>query len=312
MVAAKDSTKKAKPTTPNSAAKKSKASSVPQAEEKPDVKISADEVAMQQPKTKKARKEASEETKTLTKQTSEKKSPKKTPAKESQSTQQSEAKTNNNDNNSNKKNKEKSSEASNSNSANNNKKKQAANNEAKKENTKLYPAPPHSFTLEFKRKILRFKCTLHKIPEQFINLDVQEDGLHLDTLKFTKKFVLDVKYPDGIKVDVSPEQLKKLEAKCDYGILDVPLPVSYIPEARQLRELEIIKQKKKAKLIKFEAPVKKTIQERLEKEAKKAEKEAKKHESKKRKASELKMVDEIAVEQQKKQLERARNKVQGL
>lgn len=78
-----------------------------------------------------------------------------------------------------------------------------------------------------------------RIPDKYIVLDVNEEGLHLDTLGYNKKFVLEyhthkscealvypnlgsITYPQSIKVDPS-----KASAELDKpGILRIQLPVT--------------------------------------------------------------------------------------
>lgn len=69
----------------------------------------------------------------------------------------------------------------------------------------------------FSSKVNCVMCqvTLHRIPPQLINYEPTPTRFHLDTLKDTKKFVLDFEYPDNVKVDTSKEPV----AEFDRGIL---------------------------------------------------------------------------------------------
>merc|ERR1712086_680253 len=80
--------------------------------------------------------------------------------------------------------------------------------------------PPHSFRVDPKKKLLWARVTLHKIPDNLINFDATDEKFHVDSLKFSKKYLLDIAYPDGITVRGS-----EADAILEYGILKVKIPI---------------------------------------------------------------------------------------
>lgn len=82
--------------------------------------------------------------------------------------------------------------------------------------------PPYSFKLLFVKGCIRFVVTLHKIIGKLINFQPTPTRFWLDTLKSTKKYVLDFEYPGGVTVITDPEP----EAVFEHGILKVDLVVA--------------------------------------------------------------------------------------
>ena len=77
--------------------------------------------------------------------------------------------------------------------------------------------PPHS--VKITRTAIVVKVTLHRIPPQCISYDATAAGFHLDTNKFSKKWVLDFPWP------VPGVQHADATAELEYGILTVTTPV---------------------------------------------------------------------------------------
>jgi len=73
------------------------------------------------------------------------------------------------------------------------------------------------------RNVLWIRVTLHKVPEKLIVFDAFDDRLHVDSLKWSKKFLLDMPYPDGITVDGAAA-----DATLEFGILKVKIPIKDI------------------------------------------------------------------------------------
>jgi len=81
--------------------------------------------------------------------------------------------------------------------------------------------PPYSLRINRYKQTVVAKITLHKIPDKFINLHPTSTNFHMDTLKYTKKFVLDLPYPEGVEVDDN-----KAEVTFEHDILTVYLPIT--------------------------------------------------------------------------------------
>jgi len=81
--------------------------------------------------------------------------------------------------------------------------------------------PPHSVKIRFVLKRLEISVhLLRTLPDKLINLNPTDIEFFLDTFKFTKKYYLRFKYPQGIKVDA-----EKAQAEFLYGILKVTFPI---------------------------------------------------------------------------------------
>jgi len=70
--------------------------------------------------------------------------------------------------------------------------------------------------------VLRVQVTLHRIPEHLINFSPTATHFYLDTLKYSKKYVLRFPYPNGIRVQAMNDSVATIE----YGILTAELPVT--------------------------------------------------------------------------------------
>ncbi|CEP01649.1 Uncharacterized protein PBTT_07289 [Plasmodiophora brassicae] len=84
-------------------------------------------------------------------------------------------------------------------------------------------APPYS--LKVKRingqRHVVVRVVLHRVPPHHIKYEPTQERLVVTTLGHTKKFVLDVPYPDGVRVVVGDNP----EAQFEYGILTAQLPI---------------------------------------------------------------------------------------
>ena len=103
--------------------------------------------------------------------------------------------------------------------------------------------PPYSLKILRMRNVVDISVTLHKIPQQYIDTDLTSTHFHLNTLKYSKKFNLDIDFPDNIVVDDS-----KLEAELISGVFKLRLPILSSnlapiakPESRKKRKLEALK-----------------------------------------------------------------------
>jgi hypothetical protein len=90
----------------------------------------------------------------------------------------------------------------------------------------MYPGvnlviPNYSMKLSKSGSTVVFKVDLKKIPEQLINFQPTPTHLHLDTFKYSKKFVIHKEYPHGLTVDAGPDSYATVE----YGMLTALLPV---------------------------------------------------------------------------------------
>eukprot|EP00002_Diphylleia_rotans_P036573 TRINITY_DN8077_c0_g1_i1.p1 TRINITY_DN8077_c0_g1~~TRINITY_DN8077_c0_g1_i1.p1 ORF type:complete len:281 (-),score=93.55 TRINITY_DN8077_c0_g1_i1:62-904(-) len=81
--------------------------------------------------------------------------------------------------------------------------------------------PPYSMKVNRKRGFVQVRVTLHRIPEKLINYEPTATHLYVDTLKYSKKYLLNEPYPDGIKVDLEASPVAELQ----YGILSQRLAI---------------------------------------------------------------------------------------
>jgi hypothetical protein len=90
----------------------------------------------------------------------------------------------------------------------------------------MYPGvnvviPNFSMKLSKSGSTVVFKVDLKKVPEQLINFQPTPTHIHLDTFKYSKKFVIHKEYPHNLTVDAGPDSYATVE----YGMLTALLPV---------------------------------------------------------------------------------------
>jgi hypothetical protein len=90
----------------------------------------------------------------------------------------------------------------------------------------MYPGinvviPNFSMKLSKSGSTVVIKVDLKKVPEQFINFQPTPTHMHLDTFKYSKKFVIHKAYPHNLTVDAGPDSYATVE----YGMLTALLPV---------------------------------------------------------------------------------------
>ncbi|EFC43284.1 predicted protein [Naegleria gruberi] len=145
------------------------------------------------------------------------------------------------------------------------------------ENSVKYQKAPVSFRVNIVRKTIKMVIILHKIPEKYIKLDVEDDHFTVDTLGYTRKLWLQRKFPGLIKVNkekVAAQFLKN-------GLVLVTLPIVSIPKETFDHHLGLIKKKHESRKIKFPTPVKQSIIKsaiNLEKKRKRRERQKEKKE----------------------------------
>ncbi len=81
--------------------------------------------------------------------------------------------------------------------------------------------PNFSMKLSKSGSTVVLKVDLKKVPEQLINFQPTPTHLHLDTFKYSKKFVIHKAYPHNLTVDAGPDSYATVE----YGMLTALLPV---------------------------------------------------------------------------------------
>ncbi len=90
----------------------------------------------------------------------------------------------------------------------------------------MYPGvnvviPNFSMKLSKSGSTVVVKVDLKKVPEQLINFQPTPTHIHLDTFKYSKKFVIHKAYPHNLTVDAGPDSYATVE----YGMLTALLPV---------------------------------------------------------------------------------------
>jgi hypothetical protein len=90
----------------------------------------------------------------------------------------------------------------------------------------MYPGvnvvvPNFSMKLSKSGSTVVLKVDLKKVPEQLINFQPTPTHIHLDTFKYSKKFVIHKAYPHNLTVDAGPDSYATVE----YGMLTALLPV---------------------------------------------------------------------------------------
>lgn len=98
--------------------------------------------------------------------------------------------------------------------------------------------PPHNLHLARKIGVVKCRVDLYKIPPQYINFEPTKTHLYLDTFKYSKKFKLEVPYPEGVQVDTSVEAtFDSGVLKCDFPILNDPNKPAGLDKIVEAREI---------------------------------------------------------------------------
>jgi hypothetical protein len=114
--------------------------------------------------------------------------------------------------------------------------------------------PPHNLHLARKKNVVKCRIDLYKVPPKCVNFDPTRTHLYVDTLKFTKKYLLKVPYPEGVEVDPTD-----VEAVFDSGVITCELPIVNDPHKPADWD-EMVKAREEAvTLIKQGLPVPKKI-----------------------------------------------------
>jgi len=79
--------------------------------------------------------------------------------------------------------------------------------------------PPHNLHLARKLNVVKCRVNLYKIPPKCIKFEPTATHFYVDTLKFTKKYYLNIPYPEGVTVDTN------VEATFDSGVLLCDFPI---------------------------------------------------------------------------------------
>ena len=98
-----------------------------------------------------------------------------------------------------------------------------------------FEEPAYSYEVHGRRNNITVTVKLHKIPDQFINIDeTTARKLVVDTTKYSKKWRLDFPFPKGMRVDLS-----KADYTLESGVLKCVFPVDNMPEevAEETRKL---------------------------------------------------------------------------
>ncbi len=91
--------------------------------------------------------------------------------------------------------------------------------------------PPHSTRIYFSRGIFHVSVTLPRIPVSLINFEPTETKFHVDSMKFTKKYLLEFDFPSKIRVDAS-----SASAELEFGILKCEMKIVDWGELTSQRE----------------------------------------------------------------------------
>jgi hypothetical protein len=91
-------------------------------------------------------------------------------------------------------------------------------------------APPHSVKI-FRDHVAVTVTLIRSMPDSVINLDTTATHFHLDTNKFSKKFLLDFDFPEGITVHAD-----KADASLEFGILKISFPIASRPAGAEPKQ----------------------------------------------------------------------------
>jgi len=94
-------------------------------------------------------------------------------------------------------------------------------------------------------KQVDLKCTLHKIPPKCIDFDPTRNRLRLNTLAYSKKYYLDVPYPEGVIVDAGENS----EAKFENGVLSACFDIIENMPEYLLQSSEVLGRENKLRLL---------------------------------------------------------------
>mmetsp|Transcript_20548 Transcript_20548/g.35066 ORF Transcript_20548/g.35066 Transcript_20548/m.35066 type:complete len:324 (-) Transcript_20548:38-1009(-) len=108
-----------------------------------------------------------------------------------------------------------------------------------------YPKPPYSLRINPLTKQVDLKCTLHKIPPKCIDFDPTRNRLRLNTLAYSKKYYLDVPYPEGVIVDAGENS----EAKFENGVLSACFDIIENMPEYLLQSSEVLGKRKQTETI---------------------------------------------------------------
>eukprot|EP01059_Diplonema_ambulator_P009090 TRINITY_DN18898_c0_g1_i1.p1 TRINITY_DN18898_c0_g1~~TRINITY_DN18898_c0_g1_i1.p1 ORF type:complete len:347 (+),score=167.95 TRINITY_DN18898_c0_g1_i1:38-1042(+) len=106
--------------------------------------------------------------------------------------------------------------------------------EPKAEGALKIAVPPYRTNVSVRKNILYYEVSLHKVPMKYISVNTTEDRFQVETLEYSKQWVLDVPHPDGIKV--YPNEDCGLAELTPDGILKVKLKIKHLPESVKKRE----------------------------------------------------------------------------
>jgi hypothetical protein len=147
----------------------------------------------------------------------------------------------------------------------------------KDKKSETYKAPPIHYFTHLKKQFLKIEITLHKIPEKFMLVDIEDDHFTLDTTGYSKKLYLKRKYPGLVTVDKNniKSELKKGD------ILTIWLRIVSMPKETFAKETKIMEARIHDKTIKFPPLIKKSIVEQAAKAEKKSAQKKRKREKEK-------------------------------
>eukprot|EP01010_Urceolus_cornutus_P004899 NODE_813_length_1321_cov_74.933962_g618_i0.p1 GENE.NODE_813_length_1321_cov_74.933962_g618_i0~~NODE_813_length_1321_cov_74.933962_g618_i0.p1 ORF type:complete len:376 (-),score=108.30 NODE_813_length_1321_cov_74.933962_g618_i0:99-1226(-) len=114
------------------------------------------------------------------------------------------------------------------------------------EDEKRWNTAPCHQKVDTHKKQMVMRVTLHKIPEQYVNLDITNRHFHLDTAKWSRHWVVDQDFDDGIEVD--PE---KAEAVFEHSELVVRVPITKFPTKAKDRQRRISSSVRDGKSLRF-------------------------------------------------------------
>uniref|UniRef100_A0A7S1KSE5 Uncharacterized protein n=1 Tax=Percolomonas cosmopolitus TaxID=63605 RepID=A0A7S1KSE5_9EUKA len=124
------------------------------------------------------------------------------------------------------------------------------------------------------KPVLKMILTMSKIPAQYIKVKVEDDRFSVDTREFTRKFLLEQEYPEGVKVQSEENPIVKYDGHELTVILLLQTPV---PKEVEEKHFAIAKSKHESYNIKLGDAVqpKKKLMQNMDEEHKKATKKRK-------------------------------------
>mmetsp|Transcript_35181 Transcript_35181/g.48055 ORF Transcript_35181/g.48055 Transcript_35181/m.48055 type:complete len:372 (-) Transcript_35181:42-1157(-) len=113
-----------------------------------------------------------------------------------------------------------------------------------------YLTPSFSSEVHIKRSEFVLRVTLHRIPHQYIEVEVDANqGIHVSTAKYTKKYDLKVPFPSDVKVG-SVDQSTSEHDRC--GVLTIRVPLSNIGESHLKKHQDIRDKMRQARFLRFQ------------------------------------------------------------